>query len=208
MLEPIDNESLGSLIGRFYRAYMERFEEFAQGVDDEAQEPIPALAASTLELVRVNGGRALHFFFTEPSEKRIHVMRRITKVHDIEVWPASTHELKNLAKRDPDAHRNQVRRTAAIEAAVYVHFVVYPQDGQLQQILEHVAGMVARREVQGARRRRLEGDSDALEGDEGDGGDVHAVHHQYIEPEGPVRAFDSGAKDLQGAADDWFHVEK
>lgn len=188
MVSPIDTSALEQLLRGFYTAYRERFEELAGTGEDES--PMPYLATRSLDLVRVNGGRALHFFFTEPPDLEMALRRRVTRVHDIELWPATTEELKAREDEEPDTNREQVRRTADIDDEVYVHFIVYPEDGRLMQILTHVAGLVAEREVTGG------------------SGPVSGRNVFEDEEDAPVRAFDAGPQDVEEAADDWLHPDR
>lgn len=142
----LSEEELTALLRGFFLAYMERFDQVAP-VEDP---PVPLLAQHTLDLVVLNGGRALHFFFTPPAEPVKEVERRVTRLHDVSLWPAGTEDLKRLADESPEQHREQVRRTADIDEPVYVHFVVWPEDGRLDEILREVGERVAEREVKRA----------------------------------------------------------
>jgi len=142
----LSDDELSGLVKEFYEAYRTRFEAVAPADDP----PVPLLAQQMLDLAVINGGRALHFFFTAPDEAVVGQERRVTRLHDVSIWPADTAALKRLEERAPAQHREQVRRTADIGDAVYVHFVVWPEDGDLGRILREVAERLAEREVRRA----------------------------------------------------------
>lgn len=142
----LSEKEITELLKGFFGAYRERFDQVAPREDP----PVPLLVQHSLDLVLVNGGRALHFFFTPPEDLESVAERRVTRLHGVSLWPPGTDELKRLEGESPTQHREQVRRTADIGGEVYLHFVIWPEDGQLTEILREVAERVAEREVKRA----------------------------------------------------------
>lgn len=141
---PASDDELVRLLRSFFGAYRERFEELMEDSDAAT----PWLTRQSLDVVRVNGGRSMHFFFAAPRELDVAARSSPTRLHDVTMFPAKTDELKEWEDEAPDAQREQVRRTAEIGSRVYLHFVVYPEDGALEEILVEVAARVAEHEVE------------------------------------------------------------
>lgn len=107
-----------------------------------------------LDVVAVNGARALHFFFSDPVDPDSS-LRQVTRLHAVTLWPATSNEQKALDEREPQVQRDLVRRAARIRGALYVHFVLYPEDGNLSESIEAVGVRLAQREVARAKGQRL-----------------------------------------------------
>lgn len=144
----MSKREIALLLRRLFSDYKRRFHERAP--QDEA--PVPLLAQKRVDVVAVNGGRVLHFFFSEPVDRgdgihRIERMKPITRLHDVTLWPPTVHEQKEVAREGPQVQRELVRRVARIRGALYVHFVLYPEDGGLYDSIGAVGERLAEREV-------------------------------------------------------------
>lgn len=144
------------MLKRLFDDYRRRFHERAP----EGGAPVPLLAQKRLDVVAVNGGRALHFFFSEPVDAGPSVLRerrrRMTRLHDVTLWPPTVPQLKQMEQEGPGSHRDLVRRVARIQGELYVHFVLFPDDGGLFESIGAVGRRLAEREVARYRGERLE----------------------------------------------------
>ncbi len=146
----MSKREIAQLLRRLFSEYRSRFHEQAPQVDA----PVPLLVHKRVDVVTVNGGRALHFFFSEPSggpgeatAEAVAGARQVTRLHDVTLWPPTTRQQKEVAREGPEVQRDLVRRTACIEGALYVHFVLYPEDGDLLDSIGAVGKRLAQREV-------------------------------------------------------------
>ncbi len=138
------------MLKRLFGAYKTRFHE--QAPAHGAQ--VPFLMQKRLDVVAVNGARVLHFFFSEPDAQSAS-LRQVTRLHAVTAWPPTAQEQKEIDQREPQVQRDLVRRAARIRGELYVHFVLYPEDGGLSESIAAVGERLAQREVARAQGEAL-----------------------------------------------------
>lgn len=126
-----------ALVRTFLRTYHERAFELAPRIAGRAR----ILERPRVDIVLVNGGRALHVVFTAPDEPD--EAPDIARCHAMTLWPAATSELKSMADERPEDHRAQVRRTAEIPQPTLAHVILWPEDGGLADSMFEAASAQA-----------------------------------------------------------------
>ncbi|MBW3582870.1 MAG: hypothetical protein KY455_07205 [Euryarchaeota archaeon] len=139
----LSEDDLGRLLKTFLHAYRERVNELEPNLGEAA----PLLVDPRIDVVLVNGGRALHFVFSDDEG----VLTTIVRLHDMTHWPPTTAELKEQEDVDAHAHKDRVRRTARIEGKVLAHFVLYPEDGGMDTAMFHTGSRLAEEDIKNAR---------------------------------------------------------
>jgi hypothetical protein len=150
----VSKREIAELLRRLFMVYRRSFDERAP----EHDAPVPLLDQKAVDVVSVNGGGALHFFFSDPTGPLVPAgvsSRRVTRLHDVTLWPPTVVQQKEVERSGPGRHREMVRRVARIEGELYVHFVLYPEDGDLFESIGAVGDRLAQREVARHQGERL-----------------------------------------------------